>query len=109
MKLFPSLQLVAFSTLVLYILASSIPLALAIAFSLGHCLAVLHMSREICKLYRKSGALFTAHYLKQSNHMILWYTGSRGSVKTSPKVKRASLSNQRWLTPHHSFPIPETD
>lgn len=32
-KLFPSLQLVAFSTLVLYILASSIPLALAIAFS----------------------------------------------------------------------------
>lgn len=50
-KLFPSLQLVAFSTLVLYILASSIPLALAIAFSKKKLLRYVNYALTLNRSY----------------------------------------------------------
>jgi len=51
----------------------------------GHCLGILFMSRFIWKLARKSGALFTAKYLKQAHSLVLWYVGSRG-VGSQPKL-----------------------
>lgn len=43
------------------------------------------MSREIIRLYRKSGPLFTGQYLKQVGFLLMWYTG--GDRAQSPKMK----------------------
>jgi len=54
--------------------------------SKGDCLAVYHMSREICRLYRKSGPLFTGQYLKQVAFCLQWYVGGRSEDRPSCKV-----------------------
>lgn len=52
----------------------------------GHCLAVYAMSREIIRLYRKSGPLFTGQYLKQVAFLLQWYVGGERSRPPNMKI-----------------------
>lgn len=69
--------------------------------SRGHCLAVFAMSREIVRIYRKSGPLFLGLYLKQVHHLVLWYVGGdrtqRPSMKTYVSCSRSGLP--RFIPP----------
>nr|DAB41751.1 TPA_inf: RNA-dependent RNA polymerase [Erigeron breviscapus mitovirus 1]DAB41752.1 TPA_inf: RNA-dependent RNA polymerase [Erigeron breviscapus mitovirus 1] len=58
----------------------------------GNCLAILSLSRFICRLYKKNGPLFVAKYLKQALVLVMWYVGSKGVAP------RPSLSMHMKLT-----------
>lgn len=69
----------------------------------GHCLAVYSMSKEIIRLYRKSGPLFTGQYLKTVAFMLQWYVGGdrtqRPSMKTYVSLTRSGLP--RFIPPFY--------
>nr|UJQ92534.1 MAG: putative RNA-dependent RNA polymerase [Mitoviridae sp.] len=62
--------------------------------STGHCLAVYSMSREIIRIYRKSGPLFLGLYLKQVAFATQQYTGGEGKpvcTKTYISLTRTGI------------------
>ncbi|KAL0391322.1 UNVERIFIED_CONTAM: putative mitochondrial protein [Sesamum latifolium] len=44
------------------------------------------MSRFICRMYKRNGALFTAKYLKQVSQLVMWYVGSKDSGVPLPQL-----------------------
>ena len=61
------------------------------------------MSREIIRLYRKSGPLFTGQYLKAVAFMLQWYVGGdrsqRPSMKTYVSLTRSGIP--RFIPPYY--------
>lgn len=70
----------------------------------GHCLGVLYMSRQIVRLYKKNGPLFTSRYLKLCNQQFMWYVGS-GTSSPPPSLEiPISLTRcglPRIIPPHY--------
>lgn len=70
--------------------------------STGHCLAIYSMSREIVRIYRKSGPLFLGQYLKHVSFLTQLYTGGEGKPtcpKTFVSLTRSGIPT--FIPPHY--------
>ncbi|KAK8539715.1 hypothetical protein V6N13_035007 [Hibiscus sabdariffa] len=69
----------------------------------GHCLATLFMSRAMVRIYRKSGPLFLARYLKQCLVLVYWYVA--GAEKTARPQLSLPVSLTRTGLPRIIPPV----